>query len=201
MNGFLYSLAFSIKAFWAVADEPLRAFWIIAVIASVVFVIQTILTFIGIDGDADYDVSTADIVDDDGFGGVFSFRNLINFLLGYGWTGVVMYGNIASKFWLYTISIGVGLLFVAAFVFMFRQMSKLAHDGSFHTEESIGVVADVYLRIPPKRQGRGKVQFSVKGSVHELDAITDDDEWLPTGGQARIVEAFGDDVVRVTGKL
>ena len=142
-------------------DAPQKAFWIIAVVASVVFVIQTILTFIGIDGDSDYDVSTADTVDDAGFNGVFSFRNLVNFLLGYGWTGVVMYDNIASKFWLYAISIGVGLLFVAAFVFMFRQMMKLAHDGPFHTDECIGVVADVYLRIPPKRQGRGKVQFSV----------------------------------------
>ncbi len=187
MNEFLYSF-----------DAAQRAFWIIAIVASLVFVIQTIMTFIGIGGDADYDVSTADTVDDDGFGGLFSFRNLINFLLGYGWTGVVLYDSIQSTFLLYAICIGVGVLFVAAFIFMFRQMMRLSHDGTFQMSECVGIIADVYLRIPASRQGRGKVQFSVKGSVHELDAVTDDADGLPTGSQARIVEALGDEVVRVT---
>ena len=194
-----FNTLFDMDEFMYLMDAPQRAFWIIALVASVVFVVQTILSFIGIgDTDADYDVSTADSVDDAGFGGVFSFRNLINFLLGYGWTGVVLYERFESRFMLYFVSILVGLLFVAAFVFMLKQIMKLSHDGTFHPEEAIGLTADVYLRIPAARSGRGKVQFSVKGSVHELDAVTDDGELLPTGGRVRIIEALGDDVVRVT---
>ena len=176
----------------------MRAFWIIAILASVIFVVQTVLTFIGLGDQGDYDVSTADSADDNGYGGVFSFRNLINFLLGYGWTGVLLYKDIQNRVVLYAVCIGVGILFVAAFVFMFMQMMKLSHDGTFHLEECVGIVADVYLRVPPLRSGRGKVQVSVKGSVHELDAVTDDDKMLLTGTQARIEEVLGDEVVRVT---
>lgn len=176
-----------------------KIFWIIAIIASIVFVIQTIITFIGIGGDADFDdVSSAETVDDAGFGGLFSFRNLINFLLGYGWTGVVLYDDISNSFWLYAISIGVGILFVAAFILMFRQMLKLSHDGTFKLESAVGLTADVYLHIPASRRGRGKIHVSVNGSVHELDAVTDDGEEIPTGGQARILEVLGDEVLRVT---
>ena len=182
---------------WALLEPSLRVFWIIAIAASAVFVLQTILTFIGIDGDSDYD-ATADTVDDAGFSGVFSFRNLINFLLGYGWTGVVLFDDIEKRWLLYAISIAVGLVFVVAFVVMFKQMMRLSHDGTFRMEECVGISADVYLRIPPRRSGRGKVQFSVKGSVHELDAVTDDDEMIPTGSQVRIIEALGDEVVKVT---
>lgn len=189
MNEFLISL-----------DGPLKVFWIIAIVASLIFIIQTIMAFVGVggDADADFDVDTADTVDDAGFSGVFSFRNLINFLLGYGWAGVVLYNNIESRFWLYVVAFAVGCLFVAMFVFMLRQVMKLSHDGSFKLEEAVGIKADVYLRIPAAREGKGKVQFSVKGSVHELDAVTDDKEELPTGGSARIIEVLAGETVLVT---
>ena len=55
----------------------------------------------------------------------------------------------------------------------------------------------MYLRIPAARSGRGKVQVSVKGSVHEIDAMTDRDEEIATGGQVKIVEVLGDDLLLV----
>ncbi len=183
-------------------DAAQKVFWIIAGSASLVFLIQTIMTFIGLGGDTDVDAGPmdadmGDMVEDGGLNGVFSFRNLINFLLGYGWTGVLMYDTVSPMWLLQFVAIGVGLLFVLAFVFMFRQVMKLAHDGSFHMDEAIGLNADVYLRIPAARSGRGKVQVSVKGSVHEIDAITDRKEMIPTGSQVRIVEVLGNDLLRV----
>lgn len=190
------------EAFYSL-DGPLRVFWIIACVASLVFIVQTIMTFIGIGGDSDIDSGSVDGIDTDsdaGFSGVFSFRNLINFLLGYGWTGVLLYDEIKSQFWLYAISVLVGCLFVALFVIMFKQMMRLSHDGSFKMEECIGLNADVYLRIPAARSGKGKVQFSVKGSVHELDAETDDAEGLPTGSSATITAILAGETVLVTKK-
>lgn len=175
-------------------EPALKLFWIIAAIASLVFIIQTVMTFIGFDADTDGDIG---MMDDAGFSGVFSFRNLINFLLGYGWSGVVFYNNIESKFWLYIVSILIGIAFVSAFVFIFRIMMKLTHDGSFKMEEAIGVTGSVYLRIPAAGSGRGKVQFSVKGSVHEIDAITDSAEELPTGIVVKIVKVFEGELVKV----
>lgn len=182
---------------FATFDGLLKAFWIIAGASSLVFIIQTILTFIGLGTESDFD-SGVEGLDDGGFNGVFSFRNLINFLLGYGWTGVVLYDDINSNSLLQVISIGVGILFVMAFLLMLKQVMRLSHDGTFKFKETVGIVADVYLRVPANRKGKGKVQLSVRGSVHEIDAVTDDSEEIPTGGHAKVLEVLGDDVVLVS---
>ena len=182
--------------------EPLQKFfWIIACCASIVFIIQTIMTFIGLGTDADVDAGpmdgAADFVEDGSLSGVFSFRNLINFLLGYGWAGVLFFDSIEKRWLLQVVAILVGLVFVLAFVLMFRQIMKLSHDGSFKMDEAVGLSADVYLRIPAARSGRGKVQVSVKGSVHEIDAVTDSDKEIATGGHVKILEVLGDDLLLV----
>lgn len=182
--------------------EPLQKFfWTIACCASLVFIIQTIMTFIGLGTDADVDAGpmdgSVDSIEDGALSGVFSFRNLVNFLLGYGWAGVLLFDDIEKRWLLQLVAIAVGLLFVLAFVFMFRQVMRLSHDGSFKMSETVGLKADVYLRIPAARSGRGKVQVSVKGSIHEIDAVTDNDAEIPTGGQAEIVEVLGDDLLLV----
>jgi len=182
--------------------EPLQKFfWVIACVASLVFIIQTIMTFVGLGTDTDVDAGpmdgSIDSVEDGALSGVFSFRNLINFLLGYGWAGALLYGSIEQGWLLQIVAIAVGLLFVLAFVFMFRQVMKLSHDGSFKMQEAVGLKADVYLRIPAARSGRGKVQVSVKGSVHEIDAMTDNTEEIATGGQVKIMKVLGDDLLLV----
>lgn len=182
--------------------EPLQKFfWTIACCASLVFIIQTVMTFIGLGTDTDVDAGpmdgSVDSMEDGSLSGVFSFRNLINFLLGYGWAGVLLHDLIESGLLLQIVAIAVGLLFVLAFVFMFRQVMKLSHDGSFKMSEAVGLKADVYLRIPAARSGRGKVQVSVKGSVHEIDAMTDNTEEIATGAQVKIVKVLGDDLLLV----
>ena len=181
--------------------EPLlKFFWIVALCASLVFIIQTVMTFIGLGTDTDVDAGPMDSIDsveDGSLQGVFSFRNLINFLLGYGWAGVLLFDSIDKRGLLQLVAICVGLIFVLAFVLMFRQVMKLSHDGSFKMQEAVGLKADVYLRIPAARSGRGKVQVSVKGSVHEIDAMTDNSEEIATGGQVKIVKVLGDDLLLV----
>ena len=182
--------------------EPLQKFfWVIALCASLVFLIQTIMTFVGLGTDADVDAgpmdSSIDSMEDGSLSGVFSFRNLINFLLGYGWAGALLFSSIEKGWLLQVVAIAVGLVFVLAFVFMFRQVMKLSHDGSFKMSEAVGLKADVYLRIPASRSGRGKVQVSVKGSVHEVDAMTDRNDEVATGDQVKIVKVLGDDLLLV----
>jgi len=182
--------------------EPLQKFfWTVACCASIVFIIQTIMTFIGLGTDADVDAGpmdgAVDSMEDGSLSGVFSFRNLINFLLGYGWAGALLFDSIEKGWVLQLVAIAVGLAFVMAFVFMFRQVMKLSHDGSLKMQETVGLKADVYLRIPASRSGRGKVQVSVKGSVHEIDAMTDRTEEIATGAQVKITKVLGDDLLLV----
>lgn len=166
----------------------LKTFWFIAIPVSVVFIIQTILTFIGADAsdglEADFD---GDLAGADAPFQLFSFRNLINFLLGFGWTGVSFYAIIPNPTLLIIISTGVGILFVYCFFVIIRQIQKLAEDNSFKIQNTLQKSADVYLSIPGQKSGKGKVLISVKGAVHELDAMTEGDR-IETGKTVRVIK-------------
>jgi membrane protein implicated in regulation of membrane protease activity len=154
--------------------EPLlKTFWFIAIPASLIFIFQTIMTFLGADaGDgvqADFD---GDLSGEDAPFQLFSFRNLINFLLGVGWTGISFYTTIASAPLLIAVSVVVGILFVYLFFIIIQQVEKLAENNAFQLSNAQGKTGEVYLTIPGHREGKGKIMISVKGAFHELDAMT-----------------------------
>jgi hypothetical protein len=169
--------------------EPLlRTFWYVAIPSSLIFLVQTIMTFAGghhgdgFDGSFDHHDGGHD---GDGFQ-IFSFRNLINFLLGFSWTGISLYATIGNHIALTALAVLVGVGFVWMFFFMIKQLQRLSEDNSFKLESTIGKEVEVYLKIPAKRQGRGKVLVSVKGATHELEAMTDGEE-IPSGGKGKVV--------------
>ena len=65
-------------------------------------------------------------------------------------------------------------------------MQKLAEDNSFKIENTIDKTAEVYLTIPENKLGKGKVLISVNGSVHELEAMTENEK-IPTGAMVKVV--------------
>ncbi|MGH7576808.1 MAG: hypothetical protein ACREM1_16995, partial [Longimicrobiales bacterium] len=57
--------------------------------------------------------------------------------------------------------------------------------------------ATVYLPVPPRRQGTGKVQFTLQGRTVELGAIADEAVVLPTGAAVVVVSVVNGDTVEV----
>lgn len=166
--------------------EPLlKAFWYIALPVSVFFLLQTIATFVGLSG-AESDVD-GDAMDGDMPFEVFTLRNLINFLLGFGWTGVSFYEIIENKIVLVGLAVLVGVLFVGVFFVLIKQIMKLSEDNTFKVENTINQIAEVYLTIPERKTGKGKIHLSVKGTFHELDAITNSSEKLLSGTAVKVV--------------
>jgi membrane-bound ClpP family serine protease len=127
---------------------------------------------------------------------LFTFSNLINFLLGFSWTGISFYGTIENKTILAAISILVGSAFVGVFFFIINQIQKLAEDNSFKIDNTLNQVGSVYLTIPAKKSGKGKVQISVKGAFHELDAVTENGK-IESSAMVRIVKIEGSNLVVV----
>lgn len=178
--------------------EPLlRAFWFIAIPTSVIFIFQTVTTFVGIDAfeGMDSDLDGAMDAGDSPFQ-VFSLRNLINFLLGFSWTGISFYSSINNTPLLIGISLAIGLLFVFLFFIVIKQIQKLAEDDSFRMENTLNKSAEVYLSIPEKKSGKGKIMISVKGSYHELEAMTEN-ERIPTGAVVKVVKIESGNVLIV----
>ena len=75
---------------------------------------------------------------------------------------------------------------------------KLSEDNTFKISETIGKTAEVYIPIPEYKQGRGKVTISVRGTIHELDAMTTG-ERLPSNTIVKIISV--DDTVLFVERL
>lgn len=188
------------------ALEPMQQmFWGCALVASVVFLIQMVLTMLGMDGhnvDVDFDVADFGDVDTDtmDMGGalsLFSIRNLVSFFVGFGWAGVSLQNLIGNNFWLVLVSILVGAFFVWVFFVVKKQMRKFEANGAFDIKRCEGRTANVYLRIPGQNAGKGKIQISVNGAFHEVDALTDGDP-IASGQKVRVVEVIDGETVRVS---
>ncbi len=178
-------------------DPLLKTFWFVAIPVSVIFIIQTIMTFIGADAS---DGTSADF-DGDLHGGeapfqLFSLRNLINFLLGLSWAGISLYGIIANPLVLILVSLLVGVFFVVLFFVVIKQLRKLAEDNSFKISDTLNKTAEVYLAIPENKQGKGKILISIKGAFHELDAMTEN-ERIATGKTVKVVKIENNDILIV----
>ena len=188
---------------WESLGEVGRVFACVAIPSTVILFLQTILMLIGIgggslgDGDADGDVDTE--LDNDGDvdteldGGLrlFSFRGIIAFLTVLGWVSIL---GVRLE-WSLPVTIIASLLsgFVAmiAIALLFRLIFALQADGTEDLRHALGVAGTVYLRIPPSREGRGKVNIMLDGRLVEKDAVTDEEQMLNYGEQIVVVGISG----------
>lgn len=165
----------------------LKSFWYIAIPTSLIFLIQTIITFSGLDVADGFDTDFHADAHDGDFQ-LFSLRNLINFLLGFSWTGISFYSTIGEHTWfLIILSLVVGVLFVLLFFFVIKQVQKLAEDNSFKITNTLNKTAEVYLTIPENKTGKGKIMISVNGVFHELEAMTEQSK-IPSGTVVKVIK-------------
>ena len=170
-------------------------YWGTAIVATGVFILQILLLLFGFDTDADFSGGDASF-DVDGLS-LVSIKTVACFLLGFGWTGVLCYTEIADPLWLAVVALSVGALFMLIVYWLLRQVLHLSQNATFSTTQSVGSVGDVYLRIPAGRGELGKVMVSVAGSLHELAAQSADGSELPTGCKVRVIDAVDDLTVSV----
>lgn len=127
---------------------------------------------------------------------LFTFRNFINFFLGFGWTAITLAGN-AHPVLVIIVSILVGVALVAAVMYIFYLMSKMEQSGNIETSSAVGCRGSVYLTIPGERQGEGKVQINIQGAVREFDAMTNGDT-LPNGCPIEVTQVLNENMLLVT---
>ena len=175
---------------WSGLSLGMQILWVVSLAASLVFVIQTVMTFIGADTDLDMDAL-------DGGGNLYTFRNVVNFLLGFGWSGIVLEKSIPSLGLRMLVCIIIGLVFVALVMALFRWLSKMQQSGNIRlSEEAVGCKGEVYLPIPAAGAGKGKVQITINASVREYDAMTTG-EALATGVPVVVTRVVDDNTLEV----
>ena len=181
-----------IAEWWSALDLFMKILWGIAIATSLIFLVETILTFIGIDHEMDTDFDMADgSFEADASMNLYTFRNLVNFLLGMSWTAILLKSSITSTALLMVIAVIAGGLLVFAVMWMFRWLSQMQQSGNIDVFKlAVGCQGKVYLTIPAARSGSGKVQITINESVREYDAVTDSDTAIKTGTPVRVVEAL-----------
>ena len=174
-----------------------QVFWGCAVIGSLIFIIQMVLTLVGMDSsDMDVDFDGSDTMDLGGSISLFSIKNFVNFIVGFGWGGVC-FSDTIDNIWLLTlVAMLVGIAFVMMFFFIKKQTKKLEHNGAFNIADSVGKTVDVYLRIPAGKSGKGKVQVSLNGAIHEFEAMTEGSS-IASGQKVQVLSVIDGSTVLV----
>jgi len=196
-----------------------QIFLCIALPASVILVIQIILSLIGLghDGDADMDAP-----DDNGIDGVFgedapddapdvsagdtadlqvfSLRSIIAFFVTFGWMGVSLCKTELHPALIMAIALGCGVVVMLLVAVMMRAIWRLQSDGTSDIRDAVGMTASVYLTVPAGRTGKGKVNVMLSGSLAEREAVTDDEESIPFGTEVTVVGITGGTTLLVTRK-
>lgn len=194
-----------ISSWWLSLSLAMKILWGVTLAASLIFLIQSIMTFIGADAgdggiDTDFDTGFDSQVADatvEGGTNLYTFRNFVNFILGFGWSAILLQEKITSVPLLLIVSVIIGVALVTAVMYLFKWLSGMQQSGNINIYKSaVGCNGTVYLTIPGERSGEGKVQISINNSVREYDAVTDGG-MLKTGTPIRVTEVLNANTVVV----
>jgi hypothetical protein len=197
-----------------------------AVIGGAVLVFQFVLTMLGI-GDNDGDLGGAhhgDLASGGAHGGdvsgghdsaaghhagvdgahsanwfyeILSIRTLAAGITFFGLTGngALAWGYSQAGSFVLAMVAGAGAMYVV--YWLYKQVYRLQHSGTENIRNAIGAPAVVYVPIPAKHAGAGKVTFKLQNRLVEYLAVTDDDSRLATGEKVVVTAIVSPDTVRV----
>ncbi len=182
-----------LSVWWEGLSTLQKVHWGIALPATTIFIFQLILTLVGGDAD-DFDTDDFDGVDDGMH--IFSVRSVMSFLMFYGWTGLAAIERGGISWWgVSGISLLAGAVMMFFTAWLLFLLLKLQESGTMRIANAIGKQGEVYLTIPAKKNGNGKVQIIVQGGLKTLDAITEETEDIKTGLFIEVIDVINDTLI------
>lgn len=202
---------------WESLSLASRIFACVAIPATIVLLIQTILMLIGIgaDGDGVSDLGIGDSSADADMGDfdpadihamdmdalhIFTVRGIIAFFVVFGWVGFVMDGAGIHFGITLPVAIACGFAMMVVLALLLRAVMRLRSGGNLDNKNALGTSGTVYLTVPPARRGTGKVNVLLQGSFVERDAVTDEQDAIPTGAEIVVTGISGQTALVVKRK-
>jgi hypothetical protein len=147
------------------------------------------MCFSSFGGDVDIDGDGIIDVDTDSGVSIFTAKSITAFFAVGAWAGLLTCALVAESVQWVSVIVAVlaGGAAMAAVVLIIRAMLKLQCNGAFQIEKLVGEKATVYVSIPSKRTGRGKITLNAQGRFVELDAVTDGEEKIAVDEVVEIV--------------
>jgi hypothetical protein len=191
-------------------------FFYCALIGGALLVVQILLLVVGVDHGGDVDAGVGDVgdvgdvahgmdghvghVDGDAATSTFfkmlSFKTAVAFLTFFGLTGLLGLRAKLPHSMTVVLAVAAGSLAFYFVAYLMGALAKLQSSGNIKLENAVGSTGRVYLRIPAKGAGFGKVTVKVQGRVIESKATTQGEE-LATGTEVKILKVNGPDVMEV----
>ncbi len=191
---------------WNALGSAGQVFACIGIPATVMLLVQMVLTLLGMGGDESSEVEIDD--GDDGFdtdvldGGLrlFTLRGFIAFFSVLGWTGTICCGAGLPLPLSIVISAAAGALAMLVIAALMKWLMGLQYDGTENIKDALGVSGTVYLRIPPSRTGKGKINAIIQGKLCEKYAITDEETMINCDEEVTVVGISGEETLIVRRK-
>ena len=169
-------------------------FWFCALSGSGIFIIQFLLSLIG---NTDHEGIDPPEVDAVKFKWL-SKQAITGFLMMFGWSALTCKNqfNLSIGTTL-AIALAAGMVTVLVTGYIFKMARKLHSPGTvFAIEDAIGKEAVVYQHIP--KGGIGKISISLHHFTHEIDAMSLNDEDIPSFALVRVIKKTSDSTLMVT---
>jgi len=181
----------SINLWWEALGSTNQIFWGIAIISSIIFVFQLIMSFSGLDTDLEADFDSGDGL------GIISVRTMLAFATFFGWGGVAALHEGFSPPKAYMIAFLCGFLAMVGLAYLFAKLLTFQESGTVDVLDAIRREGEVYLKIPKAAMGKGKIHVELGEKLMEFDAISDG-EAIPTGARIKIKDVLNENVMLVT---
>lgn len=157
-----------------------------AAVGGAVLVIQILFMLLG---GGDFDGGFDDVDVDAGDGGLqfLSLQSLSAFLTFFGLTG--WWASSATEWNDVLVTLVAALVGAAVMLLttlLLRAQRKLNSEGNLDPAHAVGTTARVYLRVPGRDKGHGKITVTIQGRSAEYAAFTKGKE-LATGREVRVV--------------
>lgn len=190
------TLAFidQIGGWWNELTLAKQLFYGIGLLASLIAVLLTVLSIVGLDH---HDGIDAAGLDDGGGIGIFSVKPLTAFFLSFGWVGGMALDNGLSLFAALGLALLAGAVVMGVVIAMFRAMLSLKSDGTMKVSEAVGAVGTVYITVPAGKGAGGQVVVNFSGRQETFAALSGAAAPIASGEKVKVVSVVDNRTVLV----
>ncbi len=195
----------NIALWWNSMDVLQKIYFCIGLAATVFLILQIITLLFGF-GDDGSDISGdgADVdidVDNGGEFGLeaadgftlFTVRGVVSFFAIGGWTGYILAPiNVVVAI---IASVVAGVLALILMAYIMRSIMRLRSNGNIEIKKAVGMTASVYLTIPTRDNGFGKINLTLEERFIEVNAIQKGEEVIPTGSNVKVIGIEGENLI------
>ena len=186
-------------AWWDGLSAYQQFLFVIAGAATLVMIIFLILMIIGIGdddiNDVDFNVGEEPLVNFSGLK-LFNLRCALVFFSIGGWVTFILEPSL-KPFWSTVLGVISGSIAALLMALAFKAAMKLESEGNLDYKNAINKIGTVYIRIPAKRGGKGKITITMQNRFLEVDAVTDENEDLKTGNEVVVIDLLNESTLIV----